>query len=179
MKIYVELNLTNFSNSYLVINEKSHKAVLIDPAELTEKTLLRIEKSECTLSAVLLTGNEKAHRSSVGTIEKIYKPKIYSSTTLLQTGRFCEAGFVVRYKRIAGTSADAIIYKIGNVIFSGSVLCAGTIEHTASSYAELTLRANIAKKIFSENGASIIMPYFGPPSSVESEKKFNIDMRRP
>lgn len=182
MKIYFELNTANFSNSYLLVNEISHGALLIDPAELSEKTLLRIEKLQCTLSAILLTSNEKAHRTFIDTIEKIYKPKIYSSAsltspTISQSGRFREAGFTIRYKQIAGTSEDAIIYKIGNVLFTGKILCAGTIGNAASSYAELTLRANIAQKIFSEEDASIIMPYFGPPSSIESEKQFNIEMK--
>ena len=37
MKVYFHLNLGGFSNCYIVVNEKTSEAIIIDPGKITEE----------------------------------------------------------------------------------------------------------------------------------------------
>ena len=39
MKVYFHLNLNGFSNSYIVVNEKTNEVILIDPGQITERII--------------------------------------------------------------------------------------------------------------------------------------------
>ena len=65
-----------------------------------------------------------------------------------------------------------MIYKIGNVLFTGDSLSAGKIGSTNSSYSDFVLRRNIEQKILSENDATVIMPGHGPPTCIGAERMF-------
>ena len=83
------------------------------------------------------------------------------------------AGLSVGYMSIPGHTHDSLVYKIGQIIFTGDTLTAGLIGETSSSYSHNTLLANINSKILSQQTDIILMPGHGPPSSVEAERHFN------
>ena len=49
MKVYFQLNLDRFSNCYLVENEETKEAVLIDPGKITSQLISQIENKNLTL----------------------------------------------------------------------------------------------------------------------------------
>ncbi|HIW37152.1 MAG TPA: MBL fold metallo-hydrolase [Candidatus Treponema faecavium] len=182
MKIYFHLNLDGFSNCYLVVNEVSRQALIIDPCRVTTDLLEQIERGPYSLAAVLITHSHPAHLRGLSVLRKIYTPKIYaadyevagSETMVLKDdGMLQIAGLRVGYLAVPGHSADSIVYKIGQALFTGDTLTAGMIGNTASSYARHTLINNIEVKILSQQEDVVIMPGHGPPSSVGAEKKFN------
>ena len=79
---------------------------------------------------------------------------------------------MVHYMSVPGHTADSVVYKIENVIFTGDVLSAGSIGSTNSSYSEYILRSNIEQKIFSQQDGTIIMPGHGPPTTLGALKAF-------
>lgn len=185
MKIYTHLTLTGgFSNCYLVVNEKSKEAVIIDPGEVTEEIISQIEDNHLKLSAVLITHNHSSHIAGLKTLLKIYTPKIFAAdwevagnntTVITGDGKIKAAKMNIKYMSIPGHTSDSVVYGIGNVLFTGDVLFAGSMGSTNSSYSNFILRSNIEQKILSQQYASVLMPGHGPPTTLGAAIEFNLD----
>ncbi len=183
MKVYFHLSLDGFSNCYVVTNEKTKQAIIIDPGKMSPEILMNIERDEYTLSAALLTHNHKSHYTGLRTLQKIYSPEVYAAdyeivgayTQLLKgDGMLNVAGLNVAFMSVPGHTSDSMVYRIGSLLFTGDSLTAGILGKTSNSYAEKILRTNILTKVLSQNDSLTIMPGHGPPSSVEAEKKYNL-----
>lgn len=184
MKVYFHLNLKGFSNCYVVVNEQSKEAIIIDPGKITEGIISQIEDNGLKLAAVLVTHNHASHVDGMKTLRKIYNPKIYAAdwevakndtNVLMGDGRIRVAKMIVRYYTIPGHTADSVVYGIGNLLFTGDVLFAGSMGSTNSSYSELILRTNIENTIFSQQDGVILMPGHGPPSTIEAARLYTLD----
>ena len=182
MKVYFNLSIEGFSNCYVVVNEETKEAIIIDPGVITKDIIEQIEREKYKLVGVLITHNHKSHTRGLQTIRKIYSPVIYAAdydvagadTFLLKgDGIIRVAGLSVGYMSVPGHTHDSLVYKIGQIIFTGDTLTAGLIGETSSSYSHNTLLANINSKILSQQTDIILMPGHGPPSSVEAERHFN------
>ncbi|MCQ2981348.1 MAG: MBL fold metallo-hydrolase [Treponemataceae bacterium] len=184
MKLYFFMNIDGFSNCYLVVNESTGDAILVDPGKMTKQIIERIENGNLHLKAVLITHNHGSHSRGLETLRKIYSPKIYAAdwevagneTIVLKgDGVIRVSGFTVGYMSVPGHSPDSMCYKIGRVIFTGDSLTAGLTGSTNNSYAKKTLISAIQQKILNQNDDIALLPGHGPPSSVGAEKQFNTD----
>lgn len=182
MKVYFHLNLDGFSNCYIVTNEDTMEAIIIDPGIITKEIIEQLENGPFNLAAVLVTHNHKSHIRGLETIKKIYSPKIYAAdfdiagseeTILKGDGIVQIAGLNIAYMAIPGHSSDSMAYKIGRMIFTGDAITSGIIGTTTSTYAQQTLITNIQSKIMSQQDDTILMPGHGPPVSIAAERKFN------
>ncbi len=187
MKIYFDLNLSGFSNCYVVVNENSKEAIIVDPGQITEDIISQIEDNGLKLSAVLITHNHGSHVHGLRTLRKIYSPKIYAAdwevakndtTVITGDGKIRIAKMIVRYMALPGHTADSMIYGIGNALFTGDVISAGMIGSTNSSYSDFILHTNIKTKIFSQQESTILLPGHGPPTTLAAAKMFNIDFTK-
>lgn len=181
MKIYFYLNFSGFSNTYLVTNEESKEAIIIDPGEIKEDIISQIEDNHYKLAAVLITHNHSSHVEGLKTLRKIYTPKIYAAdweiagnetNVITGSGKIKIAKMPVYYIAMPGHTADSVVYGIGNLLFTGDVLFAGSMGSTNSSYSEFLLHTNIENKIFSQQDNVVLMPGHGPPSSIRAAKEF-------
>ncbi len=186
MKVYFHINLGGFSNCYLVVNEETSEAIIVDPGKITEEIISQIEENHLKLVAVLITHNHGSHVGGLKTLRKIYNPKIFAAdwevagndTTVINgDGKTRLAKMLVRYMTLPGHTSDSIVYGIENILFTGDVLSAGEIGSTNSSYSEYILRSNIEQKIYSQLDDVIIMPGHGPPSTLGAIKAFNNDLK--
>ena len=154
MKVYLHFSPQLFTNTYLIGNEITKEAVIIDPAKITEKMIYQIERNKFNLKAVLLTHNlESPYEMGLNTILKVYNPKVYAGScfsenitvnTLRGDGSIDLAGYPVKYFAIPAHSSYSYMFQIENVVFTGTSLSAGMIGQTSNMYAERTLR-NILK----------------------------------
>lgn len=185
MKIYSHLNAGSFSNTYLISNEATGEAIIIDPAKISEKLINQIEDNNLKLVALLVTHNHGSHVSGIKTLLKIYSPKIYgadyeiageNTNVITSDGTLRLAGLIVKYMTLPGHTSDSMIYQIGNAIFTGDSISAGKLGNTNSSYSSHLLRRNINDKIFSQQENTVLFPGHGPPTSVGAEIRYNIDM---
>lgn len=181
MKVYVYLNLKGFSNTYLVTNEDAKEAIIVDPGEITEELISQIEDNHYKLSAVLITHNHVSHVEGLKTLQKIYTPKVYAAdweiageqtNVITGSGRIRIAKMLVTYIAMPGHTSDSVVYGVGNLLFTGDVLFAGSTGSTNSSYSEVILHSNIENKIFSQQDGMILLPGHGPPSSLAAAKEF-------
>ncbi len=185
MKIYFNLNIAGYANTYIVANEKTSEAIIVDPGKLSEEIIKKIEENNLKLTAILITHNHKSHVEALKTLLKIYTPEIYSADleiagkktkVITGDGSLHLAGLLVRYMNLPGHSSDSMIFQIGNVIFTGDTISAGKVGSTNSSYSKHLLRRNIEEKILSQQENTILLPGHGPPTTVNAEKIFNIDL---
>lgn len=182
MKVYFHLSIEGFSNCYVVTNEITNEALIVDPGVITKEIIEQIEREKYKLVGVLITHNHTSHVRGLQTLRKIYSPTIYaadydvagSDTFLLKgDGIIRVAGLSVGYMSITGHTNDSLVYKIGQILFTGDVLSANLIGSTNSSYSKNSLITNIKSKILTQQTDILVMPGHGPPTTVYTEKKFN------
>ncbi|AGT44776.1 hypothetical protein [Treponema pedis] len=183
MKIYFHFAPSVFANTYLIGNENTKEALIIDPCKITEVLIGQIEKNNFNLSAVFITRNHrKSNENGLKTILKIYSPDVYAGNPLIDNvktialrgdGVTEAAGFQVKYFFIPGHAADSYMFQIENTVFIGASLSAGMMGKTSNIYAAKNLQSNLQKKLMSLSDDTIIMPAYGPPSTVGAERKFN------
>ena len=185
MKIYFHINTGGFSNTYLVANELTKEAIIIDPGKISEELINQLEENEFTLTALLITHNHGTHSSGIKPLMKIYSPEIYGAdyeiagrktNVITGEGYLRLANLNIKYTTLPGHTSDSMIYQIGNAIFTGDTISAGKIGSTNSSYSKHILRRNIDEKIFSQQENTVLFPGHGPPTSIAAETKFNMDM---
>lgn len=185
MKIYFHYSSDNFSNCYLVGNELTGQAVLIDPSVIDDTLLEHIEKNKFSLEAVLITHGHKTHSQALPTILKIYSPRVYAAETeirgaktksLVGDGCFQEAGFTISYMAVPGHSPDSVLFKIEHVFFSGDSIFAGRLGATSNGYGLKNLVTNLNNKLLNQNEDAVIMPGHGPPTTVGAELRYNTDI---
>ena len=188
MKIYFHLNIDTFSNTYVVTDEKSKCAVIIDPGKPTNEVLKQIETDGYTLCAALITHNHEENIRGLKTLQRIYDLSIYAAdidvantadTTIKGEGILKFGGINVEYFSVPGHTADSIVYKIGTVLFTGDVICAGEIGSTTSSYSKELLCRGIQTKIFTMSDDTVIMASHGPMTSVGAERMYNLAAATP
>ncbi|MCX8014003.1 MAG: MBL fold metallo-hydrolase [Rectinema sp.] len=188
MKIYQHYSIFGFSNSYIIGNDDTQKALIVDPAELTPTMIEKIEQNRYQLEAILITHSHDHHIRGLTTIMKIYNPIIYASNARLfsfschkvRDGDLIEAGgFSIQATAIPGHSQDSIVYLLNNLIlFTGDVLHAGLIGKTNSAFNTNALAERIREKLFSLPGEILIFPGHGPPSTIETERNANISFEK-
>ncbi len=188
MKIYFHLNLEGFSNCYVIVNENSGEAILVDPGKITPEIINHIEDGGYRLTGVLITHNHGSHVNGLNVLRKIYSPKIYAADwevagentiVLKDDGEIQIAGLTIEYMSLPGHTADSMVYKVGRVMFTGDCIAAGTIGSSNNKISELNLIKNIKMKILSQQDDTVLMPGHGPPTTVAAEKQFNISINPP
>lgn len=185
MKVYLHVGTEGFTNCYIVVNEKTNEAIIIDLEKVTSQMIEQIESNRFKICAVLITHNHKNHVSGLRTLRKIYTFKTYAadyevegeeSTVLKGDGLIRLAGMDVEYFSLQGHSSDTLCFKIGSLIFTGDAISAGTIGSTTSFYARQMLMRNLKEKVLSQKDDTVLLPGHGPPTTVGAEKKFNMDL---
>jgi glyoxylase-like metal-dependent hydrolase (beta-lactamase superfamily II) len=186
MKIYHHYSIYGFSNTYVVGNEESKSAVIIDPAEVTTSMIDQIEHNKYSISAILITHNHIHHSRGLKTLMRIYDPNIYASNMKLydipcrkvrDQDQFEEAGFDIQALAIPGHSQDSIVFIIESCLFTGDVLHAGVIGRTTSSFNAQSLSDRIRQRLLKLPEDILVFPGHGPPSTIGTEKKFNIGLK--
>ena len=189
MKIYPHYSHQGSVNSYLVGNEVSKEALIIDPGKISGEVIAHIEKNGYTLTGVCITHNHLRHYGyGLPTLLKIYNPHIYAADQVL-VGKYGKmlrgdcmlsiAGFSVECFSVPGHSPDSYLFKIDNCIFSGDSLTAGVPGSTLHSFAAKTLAEQLEKKLFVYDDSFLLFPGHGPPTTIGAERKFTHPARFP
>jgi len=183
MKVYFRYCPQGFTNSFILGTEND--AIVIDPGCMDEKILAFIEKNEYTVRGILVTHDHINHVHGLRTLKKIYNTEIFAVNHLIcdyranmvHDGDTIRVGpFAIQVFSVPGHSSDSAVYRIGHLLFTGDVLSAGLVGKTASSYGTTIQAAAIRSKLFSLPGNYIVLPGHGPPSTLESERRFNVGL---
>lgn len=184
MKIYFHLDFETLTNCYLVVNEETKKALIIDPCKISNVLISQIENEKYDLEAVLITHKHENHFRGLKTLRKIYDFSVFAAdndlandmNVLKGDGTKKIAGLNVEYFSLPGHTSDSIVYKIGAVLFTGDVIYAGSIGSSSCAYTQKYMCNGIRSKLFTLNDDTIIMPGHGPLTSVGAEKIYNLEI---
>jgi glyoxylase-like metal-dependent hydrolase (beta-lactamase superfamily II) len=190
MKLFFQYCSFGFSNCYILGAEDSdmaqhNAAIIIDPGSMEKVTLETIENNNFNLKAVFITHDHLAHVRGLRTLLRIYSADVFAvnhsimdhKTTMIKDGdRINIAGVTVEVISIPGHSSDSVVYRIGNMLFTGDVLTAGLVGSTASAYGAATQMNKLRSRLISRPGDYIVLPGHGPPSTLEAERRFNTDI---
>jgi glyoxylase-like metal-dependent hydrolase (beta-lactamase superfamily II) len=191
MVLFFHYCARGFSNCFVAGSEfdesrdetEKREAVIIDPAQIDEAIITFIENNHYQLKAVLLTHDHSNHSYGLRSLMRIYenlavyaaKPLVQGfKTVIVRDGDIFRVGrFEIEAIAAPGHSADSMIYRIEQLLFTGDALTAGLIGSTASSYAAMKEVSVIQNKVLSIPGNYLVFPSHGPPSTLETERRFN------
>jgi len=182
MRFFANFSVADFSNTYLLGPDGPGGAVLIDPGIFDEGVLRMIEDHKLYVRAVLLTHAHEAHTRGIKTLMKIYEASVHCvdptlmdvpALHLLREGTLELAGLIFTVLDTPGHSSDSVCFKIGNLLFTGDTLAAGSIGSTSSGYERALLLASIRGKLLELDEETFVFPGHGPPTKIGIEKKIN------
>jgi hydroxyacylglutathione hydrolase len=180
-------NFSSFglSNSYLLGPDGGGDAVMIDAGTFDSSLLKVIEENKLYLRYILLTHAHESHTEGLRTIRKIYDTQIFSyrqavfdfqATRLRDYMKIACGQFEFEVFETPGHTGDSLIYRYKNMLFTGDTLFAGSIGSSPDEYARRLIISSIREKILTLDENLIIFPGHGPPTNLEIEKKFNLDL---
>ena len=185
MKLFFHYCSFRFSNCYVLAADDCLDAIIIDPGNMDGQLLDYIEKNDLNLKSVLVTHDHIGHTHGLRTLKRIYQLEVFAinryifdqRTTPVKDGDRINIGpFIVEVISIPGHSADSVVYRIDNLLFTGDVLTTGIVGTTASAYGAATQINKLRSRLLSLPGDYTVLPGHGPPSTLEAERRYNVDL---
>ncbi len=187
MTVFFHYSVHGFANVYLVGNDVTMEAVIIDPAAFTLHLLNFIEDKRYAVKAVLVTHNHAHHVDGLGTLLRIYEAQVFSSNANLgdipcrmvaDGERFSVCGLDVEALSVPGHSADSLVYRFDKLVFTGDALHSGMIGKTLSQYSNRLLKEQLARKVLCLPDDTMLFPGHGPPTTIAAEKLYNLGWKK-
>jgi glyoxylase-like metal-dependent hydrolase (beta-lactamase superfamily II) len=179
-------SVENFTNTYVVGPEAGGDALLIDPGVLDVRLLEAIESNHFDIRWVLITRCQPHHVRGLRTLKKVYDAEIYSRQAtvlefecqMVKPGTHLQLGpYRIDCLCYPELSHDTVIYKFQNWVFCGDLISAGKPGKTASAYAQANLAQALERRFFTWQDDLLVFPGEGPPTTLRSEKLFNLARR--
>lgn len=176
------------TTTYLIYRRGSTEAALIDPTPMDKELFALILQTGVEIRHVFVTHPERYMRHAITTLSRVYDILIVcGEENIYDFGNPCIMGEgtievgEMRFSTIPALphSRSSFFYHIEDVVFTGSIVHAGTIGETGSAYAEELLIATIKDYIFALNRETLILPSIGPPSTAAAERDLSPYYREP
>ena len=174
------------ANVYLLVNNDTNTALLIDAGGLGDEVVRRVQESGVRLLAVLITHGHSDHTDWVSAIRSqtgagayvhaadiaINQGKLGTDVHSLQGGESLDIdGFSVNVVPTPGHTAGSVTYVIGSAAFTGDTLFAGSMGRCSLAYPEML--QTIREQILSLPSATKLLPGHGPATTVQEERAHN------
>jgi glyoxylase-like metal-dependent hydrolase (beta-lactamase superfamily II) len=184
MKLFFHYCSYGFSNCYVLGSDPPDQrgALIVDPAVMDKHILGFLEKNEYPLLGVLVTHDHIKHVRGLRTLKRIYQTEIFAinphvnehRTTRVRDGDHLSIGsFKIEVIATPGHSSDSAVFRVDRLLFTGDALSAGLVGRTASAYGAAVQMTALRSKILSLPGDFTILPAHGPPSTLETERRYN------
>lgn len=170
MKIYFYSCKKNI-NTYLLINESSKEAILIDPSDIPKYFIERIENEHILLKAVCITNqNIEEVKRGLKTWQNIYAFQTFEQSSLfngtldcLRTIQF--SSFNMEVFSIKNRNETFCMYKFENALFTGQSLLASIFQFSFLN--EIAIKDKMED--FDEQ--TMLFPFSGPPTTLKTLRK--------
>ncbi|WP_455381445.1 MBL fold metallo-hydrolase [Salinispira pacifica] len=188
MRLLYHFSPGSLSNVYVVAPPEGGDALIIDPGVMDVPLLEMIEAHDLYIRSILVTHERAAHLGGIRTLLRIYDAKIYAAnpqvldyeaTPVANSSGFRTSGLDVVPIALSGYWSDALIYRIGGMLFVGEVMSAGRVGETVNPYARALLIADLRERILPLPAATVVLPTEGPPSTLAVEARTNRELMHP
>ncbi len=187
-KVLIYFTPETLSNSYILYEEGSHSAVVIDPRVFDLPLFDLLESHELSISAVLLTHADDKAAHAIRTMQSVYDFAIFGGSDTIEhlpmrnikpVNQFEAGGFGVESIFLPGHYMDSLVYLIGDYLFPGDIISAGNFVEADSNYGQALLIQCFKETMQEMPEHTLILPAYGPPSSIKIELETNIHLLRP
>lgn len=168
------------TTTYIVSRRGCSTAVLIDPVHVNRDFLHILLQHDLTVTTVCITHPESYMRHALRTLQKIFDFRIVAGSAKLpvtnpihrldgeETIDCCD--FSLRAIPILPHSRSSYIYHVESLVFTGSIIHAGTLGETANAFSEALLVATVKDHLFPLPEGTLMLPSVGPPSTLKAEQ---------
>ena len=186
-------------NAYIIINEETREAIVIDPGDEGKSLVSYLKGLNVKLQYILLTHGHLDHVGAVDEVREAFNIPAYISEVDMKYierrkvafGQMKRADFFlkegddlsfgnlpIKIFETPGHSKGSLSYLIDNVLYVGDVLFQGSIGRTDLPGGEFNeLISSIKDKLMRLPGNTRVMPGHGPETTLSQEKSFNIYLR--
>lgn len=180
MVVYQFCSSVNEANLYLVIDENTKEALIVDMPEWCEGLTNAIKQYNLNIKGIFITHSHYDHTSGLN-----YLPEEYKSLQRFPAHSFLRnrdvnnsitvGKFVGKIILLPGHTDDSVglYFPFPGIVFSGDALFAGSVGGT---YGEINFKRQkeaIKKEVLSLPEDTIIFPGHGPITTVGIEKRYN------
>jgi len=188
MRLLMYYGYANRANTYIVGPEEGGNAILIDPGRFEVPLLNMIENNNYYIESIILTHSHSSHSKGVNTTLKVYNSRIYAAlgkvenirTEMVSNKEIRNiSGFDVEFYEIPGHSNDCLVFKIGNLLFTGDIFNSGYLGTPLNGFAHNNMQKDIQERLLTLDGDTIVLPGHGPPSTIQAEREINENLFNP
>ena len=182
-------------NCYIIHDEKSTSCCVIDPGYEADTILDKLSELGLTLEAILLTHGHFDHVGAVRDIAadtgcQVYlcaddlclptnltAGKLYYTQTYAEGTRLHLAGLDITVLQTPGHTPGSVCLLIGDSLFSGDTLFAGSCGRTDLPGGSWTDMQNSLKRLSQIEANLWVLPGHGESTMLASEKQYNPYLR--
>lgn len=168
------------TTTYIVSRRGGSLAMLIDPVHVNRDFMQILIQHNLTVHTVCITHPEAYMRHALRTLQKIFDFRIVTGATDVaasasvyqldgeETIDCCD--FQLRAIPIPPHSRSSYIYHVESLVFTGSIIHAGTLGETENAFSEALLVATVKDYLFPLPEGTLMLPSVGPPSTLKAEQ---------
>ncbi len=182
-------------NAYIVIDEDTRDALIIDPGDEGPELVAYLKNLKVNFKSILLTHGHVDHVGAVDAVRDAFSIPVYISEIdmkyieqrktafgrmrkadhfLKEGDEFLFAGKKIRILETPGHSKGSLSFLIEGVLFSGDVLFQNSVGRTDLPGGDMAeLLASIGNKLLILPENTRVMPGHGPETTIGMEKAFN------
>jgi hydroxyacylglutathione hydrolase len=188
-------------NSYLVVDEATKRAALIDPGGEPDELIEMVRRSGATLEAIWLTHGHLDHIGGIAGVLRRYPVPVHmhaADLTLYLRGSQQAALYGVPFEQpespdaeltdgdvltlgslafevthLPGHSPGHVVLRHGDVVFGGDLLFAGSIGRTDLPFGDPIRMQESLMRICELSDETIVHPGHGPSTTIGRERATN------